>query len=549
MRSSRLSRDWQKNCQAGFTVALVNLPLSVSLAIAANATPVMGVITAVWAGLTAAICGGSMYNVMGPTGALSGVLAMYAITYGADMLPVLALLSGATIGVFYLLKLEKYIVFIPSCVVHGFTLGISSIIALNQLPFAFGLQDLPKHEHLLGNVTETLLHAGNATPAALLLSSLTLLMLFAFLRFAPHVPGIIVVSILGMGLGYATHEQWISLNVSTLLNTFGKLELQLWQLPAWKLPALDGRLLQGVFTVSVVAILETLLSGRIADTLAKTEHKFNQRREVLGLALANMASGLAGGLPATAALARTALNVKSGANTKLAIITNPLFVIAIAALFFSGFSYLPLPVVAGILLYVSMRMVEVRHFKELWHMDKIMLAVALLVAVITVTIDPIVGILLGSTVALLFFVHQLSRGQSELTLHSHGRLPTRLSPEKMRETDVACDVTVYRFAGELTYFNAESHQRNIKRIRRSRHLVLGLRNLFYVDPDGLAALRGIIEECEKRDMQVVLTGLSEYISPMLERSPWFRERERKHLVYGSTTEALTALGFPVSAKD
>lgn len=142
----------QKNWKAGLTVALVSLPLSISLAIAANATPVMGLITAVWAGLVAALFGGSNFNVVGPTGALSGILAAFAIQNGVEMLPLLAIASGLVVLLAYALRWDRYIIFIPSCVMHGFTLGVAFIIGLNQLNFALGLSGLSSHEKFILNV-------------------------------------------------------------------------------------------------------------------------------------------------------------------------------------------------------------------------------------------------------------------------------------------------------------------------------------------------------------------------------------------------------------
>ena len=139
----------KSNWKSGITVSLVSIPLSISLAVAAGATPLMGIITAIWAGLLAAIFGGSNFNIVGPTGALSGILAVFAISHGANSLPALAILSGIIIIISFIFHFEKYIILIPSSVIHGFTLGVAFIIGLNQLNFALGLKNLPVHESFI----------------------------------------------------------------------------------------------------------------------------------------------------------------------------------------------------------------------------------------------------------------------------------------------------------------------------------------------------------------------------------------------------------------
>ncbi len=152
--SGRLKQNWK----AGVTVSLVSIPLSVSLAIAAGATPVAGIITAIWAGFFAALLGGSNFNIVGPTGALSGILATYAFLHGAQSLALLAIATGIIILISWILRLERYLVFIPANTIQGFTLGVAFIIGMNQLNFALGLPKLPGHEKFVDNMNYIVLH-------------------------------------------------------------------------------------------------------------------------------------------------------------------------------------------------------------------------------------------------------------------------------------------------------------------------------------------------------------------------------------------------------
>jgi SulP family sulfate permease len=534
--AQQISRNWK----SGLTVALVSVPLSIALAIAGGATPVMGILTAVWAGIVAALLGGSEYNVVGPAGAFSGILAAFALTVGVQYMPLLALATGALIFLCYLLKWEKYLVFIPSSVMHGFTLGVGLTIGLSQLNSALGLSGLPVHESALLNIRESLLHVGQLSPATALLFAALLLLLFVLANMCPALPGPIPVALIGIAVGYASDHGMLPFSVTTLLSKYGPLQASLAQLPQFSLPPSLPAFAKAAMTLAVVGVLETLLSAKIVDTMTGT--RFNQRREVFGLAWANVASGLAGGLPATGVLVRTALNAKMGALSRWSSGLNALFVLLIALLLFPVFQYLPLAAVAAILVFASVRMVEVHHFKKMFVFDQSSFWLSMVVGALTFAVDPMIGLLVGATVALLEFAQHLSKGQSELTLHKDKKLVARIPHHRIHEYKDSVDVVVYRFAGELTYFNGPSHEDAIKKLSADT-LIFSLRNLFYIDLDGVTVLQEIIKHCKQAGKTVILTGAGEYILPLLEKVSWFRQEEQDGRVFSSTTEALKSLGF------
>ncbi len=532
------------NWKSGLTVALVSVPLSLSLAIASGTTPITGIITAIWAGLAAAALGGSKFNVVGPAAALSGILATFVLANGPELLPLIAILSGIVIFVFFVLRWDRYLVFIPSSVMHGFTLGVGLTIALGQLNFALGLQGLPVHEFFLHNLYESLTHVGQAHMPTLMLFASLLALLFLIARFFPRIPGAVVAAALGIGIGYASELHMLPFGFQTLFSKYGEFHATLIQLPSFSFASVDlFELTKVVLTVAVVAVLETLLSAKIADGMSNT--RFNQKKEMFGLAVANVLAGLFGGMPATGVLARTALNVKSGATSSMSSALNTMFIVLIALLLFRGFQYLPLAVVGSILVFAAFRMVEREHFYKLFMFDKSAFLLSMLVAFLTFAVDPMVGILVGATVALLGFVQHLSKGQSELTLHKDKKLLARIPHHRLGEYE-GSDVVVYRFAGEFTYFNALSHEDAIKKITADT-IILSLRNLFYIDLDGVEMLREIIHDCKKRGQTVYVTGASEYILPLLQKASWFVDKERDGRIFKSTSDALKFLGFPLGA--
>lgn len=538
----------KNNWKSGITVSLVSIPLSISLAVATGATPLMGIITAIWAGLLASIFGGSNFNVVGPTGALSGILAVFALSRGVDALPGLAIIAGFIIIIFFVFHLEKYIILIPSSVIHGFTLGVAFIIGLNQLNFALGLKGLPAHEHFIQNVFESLNNLGRFDIWTVALFAIAACLLFVFLKLAPKIPGPIIIAPLGILAGYLSEHGIIGAQFQTLHTKFGEIGSQIIQFPSLSFSFLDSGALKAAFAIAIVAILETLMSAKIADKMTKT--KSNSRKEMFGLGLANIASGIFGGIPATAALARTSLNVKSGATRKTSATISSIMIAIISLMFLSYFKYLPLAVVASILVYVAFRMVEMEHFKHIYLYDKKSFVLALAVAGITVGQDPIAGIVAGSVIALFIFVNHLSKGQSEIIINKDKKMVARIQTLKFNEIEKhGGDVVVYRLAGQMNYINSQSHLDNLSKINGASTLVLNFRNLFHVDMDGLDAIGEIIETMKSKNKKVIITSAGPFILPDISKTPWFNNLKKENLVFNSTTEALESLGFDINKKN
>ncbi len=535
-KSSDFKEKIKANWKAGLTVAFVSIPLSISLAVAAGATPLMGVVTAIWAGLLASIFGGSNFNIVGPTGALSGILIVFAIKYGVSILPLLAILTGLMTLIVFLLRWERYIVFIPSSVVHGFTLGVAFIIALGQFNFAFGLKGLPVHEKLIDNLGESFSHLSSLHWATLILTISGLIFLFAWRKFYPKVPGVMVLAPIGILLGYLSQIGFIDVQFQTLFSKFGDISGNLFAIPniSW---VINKEILMGAVAVSVVGILETLMSAKIADGMTKTKH--NTRKEVLGTGLANIFSGLFGGIPATAALARTSLNVKSGANDKMSATISSVCILIISAIFLFIFKYLPLPVVASILIFTATQMVEREHFVKIYRNDKSAFLLAIIVAIITVAEDPIFGILIGSVVALLMFANKMSRAKTEININRDGKLLARLNAKEFAKRSDHGDSLVYRFAGQLTYVNVQSHMENINLISDdTKTVVLSFRNLFFFDMDGLEIIKEMIETLKIRGKNVVISSANDSLTRALNKERWFRNMKEKGEVFSSTRDAL-----------
>ncbi len=530
----------RENWKSGLTVSLVSIPLSVSLAVASQSTPTAGIITAIWAGLMASIFGGSNFNIIGPTGALSGFLATYAIVHGAHTLPMLALVTGVFVLIAYVFKLEKFLVFVPGSAVHGFTLGVAFIIAFNQFNFALGLSGLPKHEAFIDNLFESFRHIGALNPQIFVMFLIFLALMFVMLKVIPKIPGAIVLAPIGILIGYLSQKGIVPVAVQTLGSRYPDMTPKLFEMPTF---FFHSSLITAGLAVAVIAILETMLSAKIADGMTKTKH--NKRKEMFGLGVANLASGLMGGIPATAALARTSLNVKTGATSKMSATISSVAIAIISIFLLTTFRYIPLAVIAAILVFVAFRMIEREHFVRMFHSDKKNFVIALLVAIATIWIDPIVGILIGTAIALLIFVEKLSRGQFELIVDNEDhKFTEKITSETLEKIEKVGDTIIYSIKGQLAYINGQSHIARFEQgLNAYKHIVLRLRELSFIDLDGVDAFDEIVHLIQSQGKKVLVSGASPLVSELLQESHAYKKLEQEGAVFTRTSEALKTLGY------
>jgi SulP family sulfate permease len=541
-----LKQNIKNNLKSGLTVALISIPLSVSLAVSSGTSPTVGIITAIWAGLIAAIFGGSHFNIVGPTGALSGIVATYALVHGASSLPMLTLITGIIIIVAYIVKLERYLILIPSSVIHGFTLGVAFIIGLGQLNFILGLQNIPQHESFFANVFESVKHFNSISWVEFSIFILFLISLLIFKKIAPKLPGAIVLAPLGIVLGYLSEIHIIPFSLQTLGSKFSDISFHFFELPHF---TFDISMLNTGAVVALIAILETLLSAKIADGITRTKH--NHRKEVLGLGLANIVSGLVGGIPATAALARTSLNIKTGATHRTSAIINALSVAMISSFLLGYFKYIPLSVIGAILVFVAIQMVEKEHYNKLWHYERSGFFIALFVSCVTVIVDTIFGILLGVAISLLVFIDRISRGYFEIKANKIDKgIIDYDSGVKLKELKEDAEVLLYSFQGKLCYINSRAHvERFETNLIKYKYIILRLREVHFIDTDGVEALDEIIDIIEARGQRVLLSGANpNSINLLRQLSQGYKRLKEQGLVFEKSEQALNFLGVPTRPK-
>eukprot|EP00004_Rigifila_ramosa_P000411 TRINITY_DN1044_c0_g1_i1.p1 TRINITY_DN1044_c0_g1~~TRINITY_DN1044_c0_g1_i1.p1 ORF type:complete len:635 (+),score=183.01 TRINITY_DN1044_c0_g1_i1:46-1950(+) len=553
--------EFKNNLKSGVTVSLIGVPLSISLALASQSDPVNGPITAIWAGGIAAALGGSHFNIQGPTGALSGILAEQSLLHGREILSVLAVLNGLLTLLVWWLGWYSYVQFLPSAVVHGFTVGVGFIIALNQLNFIFGITPHESHPEFLLNVKQTLSQLGETNGWHIFLFVPTFVIFYVMTKKKPKIPWYLLVSLFGILLGFLTDIDAIPITLGTLKTRYGTLKAELidfGQYKGWSKVASPDffDVLVGSFSVAFVAVLETLISAKIAQGF--TNIPYDDGREVLATGLGNVFSGLAGGIPATAALARTALNIKSGATSRISGVINALASLFIFMVFFPLFSYLPLAIVGSMLVNVAVKMVEVHVLKKMWRCDRSAFVLTMITATICVVEDPTFGLVIGAVLGLLRHAADTSSGSVEL-FAMRAAAGAKLSEEDIKRTEVEhapgshvkadeeaffeaqYTIKIYRVNGKLSYINTEQHVKRLGLLKEKCVLLFSLRQCWYCDLDGADTIFSIAQDLKRIGAQMYITGVKPEVEAVLSKHDWFNTFVSENRVFPTERQCLAYL--------
>ena len=487
-----IAGTWRTDLLAGITVGIVALPLALAFGVSSGVGADAGLITAIVAGLVAAVMGGSPVQVSGPTGAMVVVLAPVVAVHGIGSVALLSLMAGLLVCALGLSGLGRAVAFIPWPVVEGFTLGIAAIIFLQQVPLATGTSGTPGHNTLLAAVEAA---AGAASPTVLFTLAL--------------VAGVAVVMVLVQKLFRAIPASLLAVLLATAAAEFLQLDVPRigalpHSLPAPALPALDpaalGSLAMPAVAVAVLAAIESLLSARVAAGMAGPDGRptgaYSPDRELMGQGLASIAAGLFGGMPATGAIARTAVNVRSGARTRLAAAVHAVVLLGITYLASGMVSRIPLAALGGVLMVTAVRMVSRRTVTAILRSTRADAAVFVLTAVITVAFDLIVAIQIGLAAAALF---------ARRTFASLSGVQREEIPGPPAEGDG--HIALFRLDGAMFFGAAERILQEISQVKDVQVAIIRLSQLRMLDATGAHALVEVISALELRGITVLLKGV------------------------------------------
>ncbi len=492
---------------SGIIVGIVALPLAIAFAIASGVTPERGLTTAIIAGFLISALGGSRVQIGGPTGAF--VILVYRIVerYGVNGLLVCTMIAGVILILMGLLRLGTVIKFIPYPLTIGFTAGIAVVIFSSQLRDFFGVNTGALPADFLAKWAVYLRTWASINPVALALSIASLAIIIGWSRINRRIPGSIVAILLITAIVHIFH-----LPVETIGSRFGTLPTGLPR-PVWPSITLAQlhELIGPAFTVALLGAIESLLSATVADGMIEGRHRSNT--ELIAQGIANIVTPIFGGIPATGAIARTAMNVKNGGRTPLAGMVHALTLLAILLLCGQWARLIPLCVLAAILVVVSYHMSEWHAFKAMLRAPRMDIAVLLTTFLLTILVDLTVAVEIGLMMSTLLFMKRMTDvttvRQVTAELNESGdEQALREETDAVSRRQIPHGVVVYEAEGAFFFGAAELLRDHLDiGTLRPQVLILRTRHVLAIDASGIQALRDLRHRCLRIGAALILEGV------------------------------------------
>ena len=553
MNTTEILSNLKSNWKAGLTVAMINIPLSISLAVASWATPLQWIITAIWSGIIAAFFASSNYNVFGVAWALSSILLTFALSHWdnwAMLLPIIAIVSGFIILLVYFLKITKYITLLPSTVLHWFLISVWVTIALGQISGALWLNNpalwIHQHQEIYMNLYEIFKHISSVDLTSFWVFAIGFSFLIFTKKFFPNFPSVIVLTIVWILVWLWVNHELLP-KMLLISDKFKNVSFALFQLPFLRL-WIDNivdiiEIIKSVFktslVVAIIAILETIISARIAEKM--TKQKFRKNKEVLGLALSNLWTGFLWWLPVTAVFIRTALNIKSWATHKSSGFLTSLFTLIISALLFNGFfKFLPFPIIAAILMNIAIGLIDISLLKKLYSLEKTAFAITLITTFLSVFWEPTYWILIWTTITLFIYIKKITNLDANVSVFRSGEFTQKISLHSYLKDQKKWDLVLMKFSTWLNYLNVEHNVSEIRHLNQWQKLIISLAHISNIDVDGIEALDEIVETLENNGVDVYLSWARED-RKCISKLHCHKDLELKWKIFKSSSEALEKL--------
>lgn len=513
LREGYTLKQFQGDLLGGLTVGVVAIPLAIALAIASGVKPEQGLYTAIFAGLTIAILGGTRTQISGPTGAF--IVIVYGIVqkYGYEGLAVATLIAGFMLVIMGLMRMGAFLKFIPYPVTVGFTSGIALIIFSSQVSDFLGLKIEKVPADFIAKWIEYGKNISTLNWYSVAVGVGSLLVLIGWSKITHKIPGQLIAIILATFV-----VQYFQLPVETIATRFGGVPSSL---PSPHLPTISFELIQQMFspalTIAILCALESLLSAVVADGMMGTRHRSNM--ELIAQGAGNVVSVIFGGIPATGAIARTATNIKSGAKTPVSAIIHCGFLLLVLLFVGRWAALIPMTTLAAVLIVVAYNMSEWREFAHLFNSPRGDIAVLLITFLLTVFIELTVAIQVGVLLAGFLFLQKMSN-------ETHVDLIT----ENLKETDeseirdisnlnIPNGVEVFEIYGSL-FFGAVSQFKDSIRIvaDKPKVLILRMRNVLTIDASGIHILEELIRETKENGCVLIFSAVAPNVFKVMKKS-------------------------------
>ncbi|MDD6769510.1 MAG: SulP family inorganic anion transporter [Inconstantimicrobium porci] len=492
-----------KDVIAGIIVAIIALPLSIALAISSGVAPEKGLITAIIAGFFISFLGGSRVQIGGPTAAFVVIIFGIIQKHGLDGLIMATIMAGILLVIFGICKFGSLIKYIPYPITVGFTTGIAITLFTTQVKDFLGLQIDKVPSEFLPKWASYFAHLNTINYMAFLLGAIALIIMIVWPKINKMIPGSLVALIVITLAAYL-----FKLNVPTIGSTFGEISSKI---PGITVPKVDLetviKLIKPAFTIAILASIESLLSAVVADGMIGKKH--NSNMELIGQGVANIASGLFGGIPATGAIARTAANVKNGGRTPIAGITHAVTLFLIMIIFMPLAKYIPLTVLAAILMIVSYNMSELKVFKAMLKGPKSDVIILITTCLLTVIFDLVVAIEIGMVIAMFLFMRRMANNL-EVNMMDSDECAEFTELNGIDTSNIGKGIVVYEIEGALFFGAVDTFMDAIKKIdSESSVLILRMRHVSMLDATGYKVLKNIEEKCNKDNIKLVMSGVND----------------------------------------
>jgi SulP family sulfate permease len=496
---------------AGVTVGLVALPLAMAFSIASGLTPQAGIYCAIVTGFIISALGGSRTQIGGPTGAFVVVVANIIANYGVSGLFMCTMMAGVMLILLGITGMGSAVRFIPRPVVIGFTNGIAILIASTQIRDFLGLREWENAGDFLTRMHAVAAHLHTASTPAIVLASASIAIIIIFNTWIRAVPGTIAALVIG------TAAVWMfGLDVDTINTRFGGVPAGL---PALAIPPFNAglilKLISPAVTVAMLGALESLMSAVVADRMSGDRH--NPNVELIAQGVANVASPLFGGLPATGAIARTATNIRSGARTPVAGMVHALTLLLVLLAGARLAGHIPIPVLAAILFVVAYRMGEWSEIPSIIRQTRADIAVWLATFALTVLADLTVAVEVGMVLAALMFIRRVATTTTVARITNDSLREGQ--PHGLQDKRIPDYVAMYRIHGPFLFGATDKIQRVIDDLPGLPPvLILRMRNMTALDGTGLRALEDLAERTRASGRTAIFCGAREQPRAMMRQA-------------------------------
>ena len=516
-------RRFTQDLIAGLTVGLVALPLAMGFAIASGVPPEAGLYTAVVAGFLISALGGSRTQIGGPTGAFVVIVAGIVAKFGVAGLALVGIMAGVLLLIMGFTGLGAAVKYIPRPVTIGFTNGIALLIASTQIKDFFGLTTPSVPSEFVGRIRMLIHYAGTVHWQALAVSGASLAIILVWPRVTSRIPGSIVALLLS-----TIAAAVFGLPIETIGSKFGGIPQGF---PHFAMPHFEAAhilpLLPSAFTVALLAAVESLLSAVVADGMSGDHH--NSNVELVAQGFANIASPMFGGIPATGAIARTATNIRSGAQTPVAGMVHALTLLAILLVAAPLARFVPLATLAAVLFVVAYNMGEWREIGTILRLSKTDIAVWITTFALTVLADLTVAVGVGMALAALLYIYRIAETTTVAPV-TRDYLEDGMA-HILQDKQIPPYVTILRIHGPFLFGTTEKLSEATKDISQFGDVViLRLRNMTALDATGLHALEQFSDRLRKAGKMLLLCGARDQPSRLLLRSDFVKHVGRENVL-------------------